>query len=90
MPHELSFKSGSISYSLFLASLFHSSRQIVQMFIFIVGFGSDQQRCERVAKVDVKAASASPLALSFREMPTCEGIRAMATWTCGGNFVKRL
>ena len=46
-----------------------------------LGFRSDQHRSEIKAKLDVKAAFASPLALSFPEMPIC---------TCGGNFLSRL
>ena len=72
--HKLSFKSGSVSYSLFMALLFHVSCQIVQMYISTLGFRSDQNRCERAAKFDVKAAFASPSALSFPEMPTCGGM----------------
>ena len=87
---ELSFKFGSVSNSLFLASLFHSPCQIVSMYITILDFRSDQQICERAVKLDDNAAFASPSALSFPEMPTCEGIHAMTTWTCGGNFLSRL
>ena len=90
VPHKLSFKSESISYSLLLASLFQSSCQIVQMYVSTLGLSSDLHRCERAAKLDVKAAFASPSALSFPEMPTCEGIQATTTWTCGGNFLRKL
>ena len=88
--HKLSFEFGRVSNSLFLASLFHSSFQIVSMYITILGFSSDQQICEPAVKGDVKAAFASPSAFSFPEMPTCEGIHAMTIWTCGGNFLSRL
>ena len=84
------FKFGSVSNSLFLASLFHSFCQIVSMYITILGFRSDQHICERAVKLDGNAAFASPSALSCPEMPTCEGIHAMTTWTCGGNFLSRL
>ena len=47
-------------------------------------------RCDRAAKLDVKAAFASPSALSFPEMPTCEGIQVTTTWACGGNFLSKL
>ena len=59
------------------------------MYTTILGFRSDQQICERAVKLDDNAI-ASPSALSFPEMPTCEGIHAMITWTCGGNFLSRL
>ena len=55
-----------------------------------LSFRSDQPRCDRAAKLDVKAAFASPSALSFPQVPTCEGIQITTTWACGGNFLSRL
>ena len=72
MPQELSFKSGSISYSVLLASLFQISRANVQ--ISTLDLRSDQQTCERAAKLDIKAAFAAAFAslsaLPFPEMPS--------------------
>ena len=71
--------SGSISNSLFVASLFQSSCQILQYHISTLGFRSDQHTCEREAKLDVNGAFASLSDLSFPEMPTCEGVQAITT-----------
>ena len=84
--HNVSLKFGSISWSLFLVSLFQSFCQIVPTYIFTLGLKPDQQTRERAAKLDVKATFASLSALSFPIMPTREGIHAMIIWICGGNF----
>ena len=67
---------------------FHCSRVPARL-CQCIGLSCDQQKCERTAKLDVKAAFASLSALSFPVMPTCK-IHAMIICICGGNFWRRL
>ena len=69
--------------------MLYSERVVTSMQIYVstLGLRSDQQTCECVAKLDVKAAFASLSAFSFPEITTCEGIHAMTIWACGGIFL---
>ena len=60
-------------YLVKFVSGYHCSRVLAKLcdiYISILGFRSDQNTCECLAKLDVKAAFASPSALPFPKMPT--------------------